>query len=150
MINRQKLLAAAQAAEIAAAADTPEAEMRAVMAVWEHKEAIQIGLITERMQRLSQTPHVHERLPLVADGDDFGRVEARIPKDLFFHLAQQRNFGMDGFTSDEGMRDLLQTHPACKVKTISGKTTVGYTGGAQRSARPTRAVFGPGTMTFAR
>lgn len=142
MIPSKQLLAAAQAAEMAAAAETPQQEYAAVMEVLHHREALQIGLIGARMNQCSQSPRLQERLPLREDGDDIGRVEARIPKDLFFHLMQQKNFGWDGMTSDEGMRDLLKTHPICKVKTISGKTTVGY-------RRKVTATFGRGTLQLA-
>jgi hypothetical protein len=141
-ISSQALIAAADAADRAANATTPQAEYRAVMDVLAHREAMQIGLMTAQMQSLSNA-RSEERLPLRDDGDDIGRVEARIPKALAFHLLQQKNFGWDGLTSDEGMRDLLKTHPACRVKTISGKTTVGY-------RRPVSAVFGRGTLTLAK
>lgn len=147
------LLAAAEAAEMAANAETDQQEMAAVMEVMRHKEAIQIGLIQSRMQRCSQSPHAHERLPLREDGDDIGKVEARIPRELFFHLMQQKNFGWEGLTSDEGMRDLMKAHPVCRVKTVSGKTTVSaYVPKGGTSARRKRqgVVFGRGTMEFAR
>lgn len=151
-MQASQLLAAADAADRAAAATTPQEEMRAVMGVLAHKEAIQMGLIGARMNRLSQAPRAIERLPLRDGGDDFGRVEARIPVDLFFHLMQQKNFGWDGMASDEGMRDLLKTHPACRVKTVSGKITVGYRGesGNQESGKRKAGVtFGRGTLNLA-
>ena len=147
MISTEKLEAAAKAAELAAKAETPQEELRAVMEVFRHKEAIQIGLIGARMNRISQTPRNIERLPLREGGDDIGRVEARIPKGLFFHLMQQKNFGWDGMTSDEGMNDLLKTHPACRVKTVSGRIQVGYRGGRMK---PGRVNFGRGTLVLAK
>jgi hypothetical protein len=146
MIESEKLLAAARAADMAAEAQTPQQELRAVMEVLQHREAMQIGLITAGMNRLSQTPRETERLPLREDGDDIGRIEARIPKNLFFHLMQQKNFGWDGFSSDEGMKDFLKTHPACRVKTVSGKITVGY---GSQSARKPGVKFGRGTLNLA-
>ena len=149
-IESQRLLAAARAADMAAKAQTPQEERRAVMEVLAHKEAIQIGLIQARMAKASQNPHLTERIPLRQDGDDIGRVEARIPKALFFHLMQQKNFGWEGMTSDEGMRDLLKTHPVCRVKTVSGKTVVGYGSGKRGLTRSQRRVnFGRGTINLA-
>lgn len=139
----KELLEAANACDRAADAATVQEERRAVMDVIAHQEAIQIGLITAEMNRRSQTPHTTERLPLRESGDDIGQMEARIPKKLFFHLLQQKNFGYDGLTSDEGMRDLLKAWPSCRVKTISGKTTVGY-------RRKAGMNFGRGTIEFAK
>ena len=124
--------------------------MRAVMEIVQHKEAIKIGLMQAEMQKRSQSPHLEERLPLRAEGDDFARVEARIPKDLFFHLVKQRNFGVDGFCDDGGMEDFLKTHPSCRVKTVSGKTVVGYAGKGQSQKRERAAIFGRGTIELAR
>lgn len=125
--------------------------MRAVSEVFRHREVIQMALINARASRFSQTPHQEERLPLRCDGDDFGRVEARIPVDEFFHFAQQRNFGMDGFCDNGGMNDFLKTRPAYRVKTVSGRTVCGYTG-SPRTASPGRrgVTFGRGTMEFAK
>lgn len=147
-VQAADLLKAAAACDAAADATTVQQERQAVMAVLAHREAIQIGLMQAQMARCSQTPRATERLPLREDGDDIGRVEARIPRNLFFHLMQQRNFGWDGLTSDEGMRDLLKTHPVCRVKTVSGKTTVGYRGNQAKSK--SACVFGRGTMVFAK
>lgn len=150
MIETEKLLAAARAADKAAEAQTPQEEMRAVMEVLAHRETIQIGLIGARMNRCSQNPHQEERLPVREDGDDIGRVEARIPKGLFFHLMQQRNFGWDGMTSDEGMRDLLKTHPVCAVKTVTGRTTVSVGANLTTGRRRKPGVnFGRGTLQLA-
>ena len=139
----QQFLAAAEAADLAANAQSPEEEMRAVMKVWEHKEAIQLALLNQRLQRVAATHRDQERLPLRDDGDDIGRVEARIPKRLFWHLQQQKNFGWDGFTDNGGMKDFLKAFPQCRVKTVSGKITSGYTG--QGSPRR-RVIFGRGTL----
>lgn len=131
MVSTTELLAAADALDTAADASGVQQERQAIRAVLAHKEAIQIGLMQARMRRCAETPHVHERLPLRDEGDDIGYVQARIPKDLLFHLGMQDNFGWDGIFSDEGMRDILKAYPVCKVKTVSGKTTVGW-----RSSKP--------------
>lgn len=145
-VQAKDLLAAARAAERASEAVTPEQQMRAVSEVLAHQEAIQIGLMNAQIGRIS-TSYRDARLPLRVDGDDFGTVEARIPKDLFFHLGQQKNFGFDGFYDKGGMKDFLKAFPQCQVKTVSGKCTVGA---ARGDARPTRrVVFGRGTLNLA-
>ena len=140
MMDANKLEAAARAADMAAQAETPQEELRAVMEVLAHKEAIQIGMMSAQMARLPGASR-EERLPLREGGDDIGRVESRIPKKLFFHLMQQKNFGWEGLTSDEGQRDLRKTHPACFPKTVSGKIMTGY--------RKARVNFGRGTLNLA-
>ena len=144
----RELLAAARAADRAADAVSPQEQMAAVTQVLAHQETIRLALMNAQVNRVSSS-YREERLPLMAEGDEIGRVEARIPKDLFFHLGQQRNFGWDGFTDNGGMEDFLKAFPQCRVKTVSGKTTVGWRG-TQRSASPTRVKFGRGTMEFAR
>jgi len=132
----RELLAAAAACDRAAAARSPEEEMHAVMAVWQHQETIRLALLARQMNRVAATHRAQDRLPLRAEGDDFGRVEARIPKRLFFHLVQQRNFGLDGFCDTGGMQDFLKAYPQCRVNTISGRTVSGP--GGQREPRPAR------------
>jgi len=79
-----------------------------------------------------------EALPLTDDGDEWGRVEARIPKALFFNLMQQRTagggerLGYEGLLSDDGMKDVLRDFPQCRVETVSGKIVSGYTGPVRR------------------
>jgi len=141
-MDRNDLLAAAAAADLAATAQTPEQERAAVYAILRHREALAIGAMYAQLNSWSATPHVRERLPLRDDGDDLGQVEARLPAELVFRLGLQPNFGWDGLHSDEGMRDLLKAHPCCRVKTISGKTTVGW-----RRPQPRRAChFERGTL----
>ena len=143
---------AAQACERAATAGTLAEQRAADFEVLRHKEAIQVGLIQAEMAKHSQSPHALEALPLAVEGDDFGRVRRRMPADLFFHLMQQKNFGWEGMTSEEGQRDLDKAYPTTTVKTISGRTTVGWRGPA-RDARPPKSktsfVFGRGTLNLA-
>lgn len=141
-IQAKELLAAAAAAEAAADAQTPAEQAAAVARVLAHQEAIQIGLMNAHVRRISEQ-HQTEALPLREDGDDFGQIAARIPRDLFFHLAQQRNMGWDGLYTDEGLRDVLKAFPQCRVKTVSGKITSGY--GSKLSPRQ-RVKFGRGTL----
>ena len=131
-MTADELIAAADACEAAANAADRQAELRAQMEIIRHQETIQMGLIAARMNRLSQTPHRIERLPLRDDGDDIGRVQSSIPKGLFFHLLHQKNFGWEGLCSDEGQRDIAKAYPATQVKTVSGKIQSGYTGRRNR------------------
>lgn len=150
-------MSAADAADI-------QAERRAAFAIAQHQETIRIGLINARHQHLSQNPHPTERLPFRVEGDDYGYIAARIPKEEFWHFVQQRNFGYEGFLDQGGLKDFLKTRPACKVKTVSGKTTVGWmpkegtvgkkmgarTAGKMLAARSRRRVhFGRGTLNLA-
>lgn len=138
---------AAKAADRAAAAGTLHEEMTAVYDVLKYKEEIQIALTNQALQRCAGPPPGHERLPFRDEhGDDYGRVEARIPKSLFFGLKHQKNFGEEGLYSDDGMKDVLKAFPQCRVTTISGKVTSGY--GSKQPAR-NRVVFGRNTITFA-
>lgn len=145
-MDSKALLRAANAADAAAAAETPEQERAAVMAVMREKEAMRIGMMYAQLGRISESPHLQERLPVRDEGDDIGVVEASIPAELFFRLGLQKNFGWDGWHSDEGIRDVLKAHPFCKVKTVSGKTTVSM---ASPSRRAPGVTFGRGTMQFA-
>lgn len=160
-MDQASLLRAADAAEAAANALDPEQERRAVMAVMREKEALKIGLMYAQLNRISATPHQQVRKPLSDEGDDIGVVEASIPAELFYRLGRQDNFGFDGFYSNEGMKDVLKAHPFCKVKTVSGKTTVGWRGQVQ-SPKPnaqspnlkpptsnSRVYFGRGTLNLA-
>jgi hypothetical protein len=148
-MDRETLLQAAAAADRAAAATDPEEERRAVMEIMRQKEALKIGLMYAELDRISQTPHQQVRKPLADDGDDIGVVEASIPAELFFRLGRQDNFGFDGFYSDEGMKDVLKAHPFCKVRTVTGKTVVGYTGGRAATRGRNRVNFGRGTLNLA-
>lgn len=142
--STEELLAAADAADRAADAGTAQEEMRAVLEVLAHKETIRLALLAQKMNRIAASHRDQERLPLRDDGDDIGRVEARIPSELFWHLQQQNNFGMDGFTDNGGMKDFLTAYPQCRVKTVSGKIQSGY--GSKPARR--RMVFGRGTLTL--
>lgn len=148
-VQASQLLAAADACERAADAGSPEAQARAVMEVLAAKETIKIGLMNARLNRIATTHRGQERRPLSVDGDDFGQVQARVPKDLLFHLSQQPNFGWDALYSDEGMKDLLKAFPQCRVETRSGKIQVGYGSRTSTTPRKTAAVFGRGTLNFA-
>jgi hypothetical protein len=145
MNGQASLLEAAKQCDRAAAACGTPGEMVEIMRVLQHREAIQIATANAKINRVAKTSmRQKELLPLRDDGDDFGRIEARIPKDLFYGLMQQGNFGHDGFMSDDGMRDFAKEYPQFMVKTVTGKTTAGY--GTKRKPGVT---FGRGTMKFA-
>jgi hypothetical protein len=120
-MDQKQLLAAAEAAERVANAQTPEEQRIADMAMMRHTEALKIGLMYAQLNQVSETPHVTECLPVRDEGDDIGVIEARIPAELFYRLCQQKNFGQEGFYSAEGIRDIQKAHPFTKVKTVSGK-----------------------------
>lgn len=143
--------AAAMAADRAAEAVGTERELSEMMTVLKYMEEIEIAMLNQRVNEISQSPtQVMERLPLREDGDDIGRIEARIPKNLAFRLMKQKNFGEDGFYSDEGLRDLLKAFPQYRVKTVSGKTTVGFGKGARGEGRgKSRVKFGRGVLNLA-
>ncbi len=76
------------------------------------------------------------RKPLEDEGDEVGRVMWRMPGKAFFHLMQQRNFGWEGLTSDEGTKDILKGFPQFRVKTVSGKVVgVGFGGGSRQTVK---------------
>jgi hypothetical protein len=61
------------------------------------------------------------------DGQDYGRVALSIPSSLYFGLHFDKRFGDDGLADPGVQADIARIHPYCRVKTISGKTTVGWT-----------------------
>jgi hypothetical protein len=142
-------LAAARAADQAADAQTREEEMRAVFAVLQHKEAIQIALTNHAIKSLGGPPPGAERLPLRDGNDDYGEVVARVPEALYFGLLQQRNFGPEGFECDEGLRDLHDSMPFTRVKTVSGRASISmYVPHTDQRSVPGRVHFGPGTLVI--
>lgn len=149
---RGELNAAAAAAEYAANAQTVEEEMVAVAEVMRHTRAIQLGMTIAQISGLGGPPSDHERLPLLDEGHAFGQVEARIPENLFWGLYHQKDFGPEGFFSDEGIRDLKRDFPFIRTKTVSGKTTVGWraAGARDEQRRKCGARFGRGTIEFAK
>lgn len=146
---------AAEAADRAAAAGTLQEEQAAVYAVLKYREEIQIALTNVALAKCSGPMPKHERLPLRDEnGDDYGEVLARVPKALFFGLRNQKNFGEDGFTDDGGLKDLLKAFPACRVKTVSGRTTVGWRAKAEIGKAESRNLkrrfrFDRGTLQLA-
>lgn len=98
---------------------------------FKRREVLELARHEERMMRTAGRPD-NEALPLMDDGHEWARVEARIPKTLFWNLAMRDGFGWEGLSSDEGIRDILRDHPQCRVKTVSGRAQSGWT--------PTRKV----------
>jgi len=103
-----------------------------LMRVLNDRQVLNVAQQEARLDRCAAHPR-NAALPLRDEGEDYGRVEARVPATMFFQLMQQKNFGYEGFTSDEGMRDLLRDFPQCRVKTVSGNVVgVGFGAGTRR------------------
>lgn len=150
-MRTKRFLEAARAAEKAADACGTEAELAATFQALRYMEEIQVAMLNAELQRQAPTSERRpECLPIRDEGDDIGVVQARIPKHVFFGLMQQKNFGWEGLTSDEGMRDVLKAYPQFGVKTVSGKTVVGYRRAGETGKRRKGGVkFGRGTLVLA-
>lgn len=98
-------------------------DIRRLVKILENRQVLNCARQMARLNRANGRPN-NEALPLRENGEDFGRVEARIPATMFMQLMQQKNFGYEGLTSDDGMKDLLRDFPQCRVKTVSGRVTV--------------------------
>lgn len=99
-----------------------------VCQAFQNRELVRLAACEARMNRCAGRPD-NKALPFIDEnGDEIGRIEARIPKDLFFNLVQKEGFGWEGATSDDGMKDILKSFPICRVETVSGKIVSGYTG----------------------
>lgn len=107
----------------------PYSAVGELVEVLQEREVFSLAKVNMEMGRRGSRPYRgREALPLTDGGDEFGRVEARIPKTLFFNLLGQKRFGWEGLTSDEGLKDVLRDFPQCRVETVSGKIVSGYTG----------------------
>lgn len=104
----------------------------------QQRELVSLARHEARMRRCAGRPD-REVLPLRDAEGEFGEIEARIPKTLFYNLLTRDNFGWDGLLSDEGMRDILRDNPQCRVKTVSGKTVVGWRGPSRRIVKKYRS-----------
>ena len=99
-----------------------------VVEAFQRRELVELSLHEARMSRAAGRPD-NEVLPLRDEQGEFGVVEARIPRTLFFNLMARKGFGYEGLTSDEGMRDILRDNPQCRVRTVSGRIMSGWTPG---------------------
>jgi hypothetical protein len=95
----------------------------------DHERARLVATKTALHEQVNLPPL--ERLPLTdADGYEFGRVAASIPEDLFYHLMDRPDLDPHWTESPDGVRevvkDVLKSNPGCRVKTVSGKTVVGW------------------------
>ena len=97
----------------------------------QQRELVELARHEARMRRCANLPP-RQRFPVRDDQGEIGVVEASIPKTLFFNLMNRENFGWEGLTSDEGMRDILRDNPQCRIETVSGKTVVGYRAPARK------------------
>jgi hypothetical protein len=86
---------------------------------------------TKSALKQCETMPPEERLPLVDEhGNEFGRVAASIPENMFYHLMKRRDLDPTWIQTADGvhevMKEVLHDNPACRVKTVSGKTMVGW------------------------
>lgn len=95
------------------------------------------------LNRFAGNP-LNEALPLRDDGEDFAIVEANVPSAVAMAIETDPRFGPDYLKDPSGMKEFLKYHPQCRVKTVSGKTTVGWREKTQR-----RVTFGRGTIQLA-
>ena len=114
-------------AEFCESSGLPATVVPQLVEVLQERELVELARHESRMKRCAASPS-QERLPVRDAEGDFGVVEASIPKTLFYNLLARENFGWEGLTSDEGLRDILKDNPQCRVKTVSGKTVVGWRG----------------------
>lgn len=145
--HQQSLHAAANACERVANSRTPEERRLAVLQVMQHRITLQVAGLQAGIARQGSYLPGHERKALKIEGDEYGEVEARIPKKLFFHLVRQKNMGLDGIYSDEGMRDLKQAFPFIRTKYVSN--TVSFSRGGRWSGAKSGATFGKGVLHLA-
>jgi len=85
-----------------------------------------------QQQRLAGAPG-SDRIPLLdEDGEEFGRVEARIPAALFFNMEQR--YGQEAWSEDSDLlKYALREHPQFRVNTVQpfGRVVTGYRGAAR-------------------
>ncbi len=98
-------------------------DIRRLVQILQNRQVLNCARQMAKLNRCAKRPN-NVALPLREDGQDFGRVEARIPATMFMQLMQQKNFGYEGLMSDDGMKDILRDFPQCRVETVSGKVTV--------------------------
>jgi hypothetical protein len=103
---------------------------RALVEFFADAEKARLVVNKSALQRNETAPPM-ERLPLRdADGYEFGRVVASIPEDLFYHLMNRADLDPHWTETPDGVREVvkevLKSNPACRVKTVSGKTVVGW------------------------
>lgn len=101
----------------------PASDAETVFEYCQQLEADRLRDLNARMNSVSHT-FTNEVRP----DEGIGRVGARIPKELYFHLLGQNNFGKAGLDSEDGIKDVLKAFPACRVKEVSGNIQSGFTG----------------------
>jgi hypothetical protein len=100
-----------------------------VIEVFQQRELAEHAAHETRMRRCAGRPD-NRALPYRDEsGYEWGRVEARIPKTLFWNLATRKNFGWEGLHSEEGIKEILKDNPQCRVETVSLRTVSGWTPG---------------------
>lgn len=91
-----------------------------VMQVLADEEVFELAKHEAAVAQCNGNPRKEAR-PLEDEGHEWARVEARIPARHFFNFLQNPNFGYEGLTSPDGMKDILKAYPQFGVKTVSGK-----------------------------
>jgi hypothetical protein len=91
------------------------------------RESLALALHEEKMNRLAGPAPGGERAPLMDEGHEVGRVEARIPLTDYFNMGQK--YGFECFQDDGFMKDYLRDRPGCRVETVSGRIVTGWTPG---------------------
>jgi hypothetical protein len=92
------------------------------------RELAELAAHEARMRRLAGAP-ASNRIPLMDEaGDEFGRVEARIPTTLFFNVGQR--YGFEAWEDDSFLKETLRDYPQFRINTVSprGKLVTGYRG----------------------
>lgn len=100
--------------------------------VLQDRETAQLAQHEAKMRRLAGAPG-SDRIPLVdEDGEEFGRVEARIPATLFWNQVVKR--GMECWEDEEFMRDCLKAYPQFRINTVSprNRLVTGYRGAGRQ------------------
>jgi hypothetical protein len=106
-----------------------------VVKAFTEPELAELAAHEARMRRLGGAPG-SERIPLRDEhGEEFGRIEARIPAALFYNIGLREGYGFQAWEDEGFLKDVLRDHPQLRVKTVqpNGRVVTGYRG-------PRRAV----------
>ena len=98
-------------------------DARELAKAYERMEAAQLAELKRTMNAEStRRPFECRVLPQGA------RVAARIPEKLFYNLYFKKGFGMQERLDAQDLREVTAAFPQCRVESVSGRTTVGYSG----------------------
>lgn len=101
-----------------------------------NRERARLHLEAARAQALANA-RAREKIPLAADGDEFGEIEARIPINSFMYWGQRPDVGWDCWSDDGFINEYLRDNPQSRVKTVqpNGRIVVGYSGPPRRTVK---------------